>query len=60
MKYLILAVTLVTMLSAETIKLPKPQMAKGMPLYEALSKRLTSREFNTKELSENTINHPSP
>ena len=38
-------------LFAQDIELPAPQKAGGMPLMEALAKRSTSREFDTRELS---------
>jgi SagB-type dehydrogenase family enzyme len=36
---------------AQSINLPAPQKSGGMPLMEALAKRSSSREFDSKELS---------
>jgi len=36
---------------AESISLPAPQKAGGMPLLDALAKRSTGREFDSKDLS---------
>jgi SagB-type dehydrogenase family enzyme len=36
---------------AQSIDLPSPQRTGGMPLMDALAKRSTGREFNSKELS---------
>jgi nitroreductase len=40
-----------TLLSAQNLPLPQPQKTGGMPLMDALSKRATSRSFDTTELS---------
>jgi len=39
------------------IQLPEPKTNGGMPLMEALSKRITSREFSAKELDLQTISN---
>lgn len=36
--------------AAETIELPKPDVAGGMPLMEAVAKRKTMREFSAKQI----------
>ena len=49
--YSLLAAVAAGNLFAQDIELPAPQKAGGMPLMEALAKRSTSREFDTRELS---------
>ena len=49
--YSLLAAVAAGNLFAQDIELPVPQKAGGMPLMEALAKRSTSREFDTRELS---------
>jgi nitroreductase len=49
--YLLLATFLACAVSAQSIDLPAPQKAGGMPLMDALAKRATVREFNSRELS---------
>jgi nitroreductase len=48
---LLLAVFIARAICAQSISLPAPQKAGGMPLMEALAKRSTARAFDTKELS---------
>ncbi len=55
MKLVSFLLLITVMLSAETIKLPQPQKQSGMPLYEVLSKRSTSREFSSKEISDKLL-----
>jgi SagB-type dehydrogenase family enzyme len=49
--YLLLATFLACAASAQSIDLPAPQKAGGMPLMDALAKRSTIRAFHSKELS---------
>jgi SagB-type dehydrogenase family enzyme len=42
---------------AQDIKLPEPQKTGGMPLMEALSKRSSSRNYITKEISNQTLSN---
>ncbi|MDR2813266.1 MAG: SagB/ThcOx family dehydrogenase [Prevotellaceae bacterium] len=42
---------------AQNIQLPAPQKSGGKPLMEALSQRKSSREFDAKALSEQTISN---
>ncbi len=39
----------------EIVSLPKAKQEGGVPLYEALKKRATSREFSTKDISEKQL-----
>jgi len=48
---LLLAVFFAGSLRAQSIDLPAPQKTGGMPLMDALAKRSTGREFDSKELS---------
>ena len=43
------------MIEAQDIKLPAPKTKGGMPLMEALQKRVTSREFSDKMLSDQQL-----
>jgi len=52
---ILLAAFLAGNLVAQSIQLPPPQKAGGMPLMEALAKRSTSRAFATNELSSQQI-----
>lgn len=50
--FLILTCSLMcSLLTAQDIQLPLPQTRGGMPLYEALYRRSTAREFSTAKLS---------
>jgi SagB-type dehydrogenase family enzyme len=40
---------------AQDINLPEPQKEGGMPLMEALSKRKSTRDFSTKEISDQVL-----
>ena len=44
-----------SMIEAQDIKLPAPKTNGGMPLMEALQKRVTSREFSDKMLSDQQL-----
>lgn len=44
-------------LVADSIILPAPQTTGGMPIYDALSKRATFRNFNSNALSDQTISN---
>ena len=44
-----------SMIEAQDIKLPAPNTNGGMPLMEALQKRVTSREFSDKMLSDQQL-----
>ena len=49
--YLLFAPFVASTLFAQSIDLPAPQKSGGMPLLDALAKRSTAREFDSKELS---------
>jgi SagB-type dehydrogenase family enzyme len=49
--FILVTVFAISQLYSQSIELPAPQKIGGMPLMEALSKRSTSRAFDTKELS---------
>ncbi len=61
MKKCIFLVSICLLLSAETfaqdIKLPAPNTNGGLPLMQALSKRQTSRSFDTKELDKQALSN---
>lgn len=44
-------------INAQDIKLPEPQKEGGMPLMEALNKRKSSRNFNSKEISNQVLSN---
>jgi nitroreductase len=48
---LVFSVFISSYLAGQTIELPAPQKTGGMPLMEALSKRATSRAFDTTDIS---------
>ena len=48
--YLLIPVFLTSAIFAQGIDLPTPQKAGGLPLMDALAKRSTAREFDSKEL----------
>jgi nitroreductase len=48
---LVIALSALAGLSAQPIDLPPPQKTGGMPVMEALAKRVTARNFDTRELS---------
>jgi nitroreductase len=48
---LLFAFSSLASLLAQSIELPAPQKTGGMPLMEALSKRATSRKFDSRELT---------
>jgi SagB-type dehydrogenase family enzyme len=49
--YLLWGTILTSTLLAQDINLPAPQKSGGLPLMEALSKRATTREFSSRDLS---------
>jgi len=56
----IFAITVLTsmqVMTSQTIELPEPQKNGGMPLMEALSKRSSSRDFSSKELSKQQLSN---
>ena len=44
-----------SMIQAQDIKLPAPKTNGGMPLMEALQKRVTQRDFSSKMLSDQQL-----
>lgn len=55
--FLLLGLFLVMNISAQDIVLPKPVTTGGMPLMEALSKRSSSREFNSEDIDNQTLSN---
>lgn len=51
----LLAVLFTTALAAQDIELPKPHRKGGMPLMEALDRRQSSRDFDSRALSRQTL-----
>ena len=49
--YILIATFIAGSLLAQDIKLPAPQKSGGMPLFEALAKRSTSRAFDSRDLT---------
>ena len=49
--YVLFATFMAGPLCAQSIDLPTPQKSGGMPLMEALAKRATAREFDSRELT---------
>ncbi len=54
---LALALMSFTACAQQSIQLPAPQMSGGMPVYEAMQKRATSREFVNQDLTPQQISN---
>jgi SagB-type dehydrogenase family enzyme len=53
--FILVCLTLATLVQAQNIQLPAPQKTGGMPLMEALNARQTQRTFSAKPLSDQQL-----